>query len=148
MGRAGHGSNSAPRANASPMGTLLPADLRRTMLKIMRGQPEPLQVAPVTGLWITNIGGTPMQHVVIVDELHIPGRQLRTDVIFLAASHRADDLERFKRGARQTRRFGVALTGANVVGYEPHEETPLEGGKHRKAVERLGVLWLFATKII
>ena len=94
------------------------------------------------------VGRATVEHVVVVDELHLAGLEVHVDVEVGVVGQRGDPGDGLAGGGAQPRRVGVALRGENVLGDEADEEPAGVLGEARDAVERRRALGLLASRVV
>ncbi len=100
----------------APMGMDLGAQPRRPGLQQARCQPQPFQMPLDAGRDVVLIGAAAVQHMVVVDELHLARTQIHIDVVARVVGHGRDAVERLDRDGGEPRRIGMALRGLMYCG--------------------------------
>src|SRR6185312_8022841 len=138
----------ADRDVVRPMRVLAATEMLGPVLQITRRQPQPLEMTLVADLNVVLIFLAAVQHMIVVDKLHLARRKIHIDVEARIARHLADRRKCLARGGRQSRRLGMLLRRQNVLRDEADEEPFLMLSEDREHVVGLGALGLLAARIV
>src|SRR5688500_1286003 len=78
---------AAARALLGPVAAAV-LEVRRAVGEDLGLEPEPLEVTDLAADAVVLVGGAAVEHVEVVDELHIAGTQLHLDVVVGVVGHR------------------------------------------------------------
>ena len=112
------------------------------------GQPQALEVPLVAVRHVVLVGGAPVEHVVVVDELHLARLQVHVDVEVRVVGQRRGRGNGLPCRRAEPGGLGVALRGEDVLGDEPHEEPPGVLGEGRHRVEGRRAVGLLAPRVV
>ena len=99
------------------------------------GQPQALEVTLVAVGDVVLVGGAAVEHVVVVDELHLARLQVHVDVEVRVVGQRGRRGDGLPCRRAEPGRIGVALRGEDVLGDEPDEEASGVLGERRDRIE-------------
>ena len=144
-------SVSVPEAaGGAALGPVAPVvgEVRRPAGQHRGLEPEALEVPDLPGRAVVLVGRAPVEHVVVVDELHVTGQQLHRDVVGRVVGHAHDLAERLPLQVGQPGRLRVPLRRPDVGRDAAHEEAALPLGEHRHEVVRLAARRLLTPEVV
>jgi len=129
---------------ASPEG----GEVRRPFGQRIGGQPQALEVALVAVRHVVLVRGAAVQHVVVVDELHLARLQVHIDVEVRVVGQCGGGGNGFPCRRTEPGGVGMTLRGENVLGDEPDEETAGVLGEGRDRIEGRRTVGVFAPRVV
>ncbi len=114
----------------------------------MGGQPQTLEVTLVAVRDVVLVGGAAVEHVVVVDQLHLARLQVHVDVEIGVVGQRGRGGNGLPCRRAEPGRVGMALRGEDVLGDEADEEASGVLGERRDRVEGPRAAGLLAPGVV
>ncbi len=112
------------------------------------GEPQTFQPAHPACGQIVLVGVTAVEHVVVVDELHVAGRKGHFDSIIGVVDEGVVGVHRGALFIAQSWGVRVALRGLDVGPDIAYEQPVAVLGEHRHPIERVASFALFTTEVV